>query len=359
MSEEHYRTLGISPDASRAEIEAAYKQRVKETHPDLNDDPNAADEFQRVKEARDALLGSGAGSPAGGAGAGSTAGAPGGPSSTGGGAGGGPTGDAAGRSQSGGGSRHETSTRTEEPTGDRTEGRGRSATGSGSRRSRGSATRGGDGRTGSGETSRTDAAGAESAGGSGRSAAGAAGAGSAGGRGGPDRSGREASAGTASRTRDYPRYRSVIEEPTGGRAAAYDRVVPVRPTPTRPTEGTTRPSAGVAGGLMTFPSVLLRQFLYSWMWAIVGVPLAVLYLYGVRGLYYGSMTTTSGIAILLGAIGVSFVKVRIGVMMSGVATIALAYFALIWHPDPSWLEVAIAFHLVPLYVVTALVAEYA
>jgi hypothetical protein len=52
---DYYAILGIPHDASRSEIEAAYRDRVKETHPDLNDDPDASERFQRVKRAEEVL----------------------------------------------------------------------------------------------------------------------------------------------------------------------------------------------------------------------------------------------------------------------------------------------------------------
>jgi molecular chaperone DnaJ len=55
MGENYYEVLGVDPDASQAEIEDAYRERVKDTHPDLNDDPDAADRFKTVKEAHETL----------------------------------------------------------------------------------------------------------------------------------------------------------------------------------------------------------------------------------------------------------------------------------------------------------------
>ena len=43
-----YRELGLSPEASADEVTAAYRDRVKEVHPDLGGDEDA---FQRVREA--------------------------------------------------------------------------------------------------------------------------------------------------------------------------------------------------------------------------------------------------------------------------------------------------------------------
>ncbi|WP_254823484.1 J domain-containing protein [Haloglomus halophilum] len=53
--EDYYAVLGVSSDASVAAIEAAYRDRVKQTHPDLNDAPNATEQFQRVKRAEEVL----------------------------------------------------------------------------------------------------------------------------------------------------------------------------------------------------------------------------------------------------------------------------------------------------------------
>jgi len=55
MPETFYEVLSVPPDASREEIEAAYRARVKETHPDVSDAPDAEDEFKRVTRARDVL----------------------------------------------------------------------------------------------------------------------------------------------------------------------------------------------------------------------------------------------------------------------------------------------------------------
>ncbi|APW99041.1 molecular chaperone DnaJ [Halobiforma lacisalsi AJ5] len=55
MAETYYDVLEVDPDATPAEIEAAYRERVLETHPDQSDDPDAAEEFQRVAEAESVL----------------------------------------------------------------------------------------------------------------------------------------------------------------------------------------------------------------------------------------------------------------------------------------------------------------
>lgn len=55
MGESYYEVLGVTPDASAEEIERAYRERVLETHPDRNDDPDAADQFKAVSTAADVL----------------------------------------------------------------------------------------------------------------------------------------------------------------------------------------------------------------------------------------------------------------------------------------------------------------
>lgn len=55
MGETYYDVLGVAPEATRDEIEAAYRERVLETHPDHSDDPDAAEQFQRVRTAKSVL----------------------------------------------------------------------------------------------------------------------------------------------------------------------------------------------------------------------------------------------------------------------------------------------------------------
>lgn len=55
MSESYYDVLGVTPDASTDAIERAYRERVLETHPDHNDDPDATAEFTTVTTAADVL----------------------------------------------------------------------------------------------------------------------------------------------------------------------------------------------------------------------------------------------------------------------------------------------------------------
>ncbi len=49
---DHYRILGVSPEAPRGDIQAAYRRRLRETHPDRGGDQNA---FHRVQTAWETL----------------------------------------------------------------------------------------------------------------------------------------------------------------------------------------------------------------------------------------------------------------------------------------------------------------
>lgn len=55
MSETYYDLLGVASDASREEIERAYRERLKDAHPDVSDDDDAAARTRRLIEARDVL----------------------------------------------------------------------------------------------------------------------------------------------------------------------------------------------------------------------------------------------------------------------------------------------------------------
>jgi DnaJ-class molecular chaperone len=56
MAEDLYQTLGISRDASKDDIQKAYRKLARKYHPDLNQDDNKAQEkFKRVQEAYDVL----------------------------------------------------------------------------------------------------------------------------------------------------------------------------------------------------------------------------------------------------------------------------------------------------------------
>jgi hypothetical protein len=55
MAETYYERLGVAPDASEAAVQAAYRTRVKEVHPDVSDDPGAAERTRRLIEAKRVL----------------------------------------------------------------------------------------------------------------------------------------------------------------------------------------------------------------------------------------------------------------------------------------------------------------
>lgn len=55
MSESYYELLGVEPDASREEIEAAYRDTVKQVHPDKSDSSDAEETFMQVQKARAVL----------------------------------------------------------------------------------------------------------------------------------------------------------------------------------------------------------------------------------------------------------------------------------------------------------------
>ena len=49
MSQDHYKILGISENASQDEIKRAYKKLAKEHHPDLNGGDDS--QFKKINEA--------------------------------------------------------------------------------------------------------------------------------------------------------------------------------------------------------------------------------------------------------------------------------------------------------------------
>jgi DnaJ-class molecular chaperone len=56
MAEDYYKTLGVSRDASAADIQKAYRKLARKYHPDLNpDDKSAKTKFQEVQRAFDVL----------------------------------------------------------------------------------------------------------------------------------------------------------------------------------------------------------------------------------------------------------------------------------------------------------------
>lgn len=51
----YYAALGVPEDASAEAIEGAYRERVKEVHPDRSDAPDATEQFRLVQEAKEVL----------------------------------------------------------------------------------------------------------------------------------------------------------------------------------------------------------------------------------------------------------------------------------------------------------------
>ncbi|WP_165171562.1 molecular chaperone DnaJ [Adlercreutzia sp. ZJ242] len=55
MAKDLYEVLGVSRDASEAEIKKAFRHKARELHPDVNKAPNAEDQFKELNEAYDVL----------------------------------------------------------------------------------------------------------------------------------------------------------------------------------------------------------------------------------------------------------------------------------------------------------------
>lgn len=55
MTTTFYDVLGVDPDATTDEIRSAYRERLKESHPDLNEDDDANEATRRIIRARDVL----------------------------------------------------------------------------------------------------------------------------------------------------------------------------------------------------------------------------------------------------------------------------------------------------------------
>lgn len=50
-----YSVLGVRPGATPAQLKAAYRERAKQCHPDVNPSKAAAQEFQALTEVRPTL----------------------------------------------------------------------------------------------------------------------------------------------------------------------------------------------------------------------------------------------------------------------------------------------------------------
>ncbi|MDY6817639.1 MAG: molecular chaperone DnaJ [Halobacteriales archaeon] len=55
MTEDFYEVLGVSRDADEEEIKQAYRQKAREYHPDVSDDPNAEEKFKKAQKAKEVL----------------------------------------------------------------------------------------------------------------------------------------------------------------------------------------------------------------------------------------------------------------------------------------------------------------
>jgi molecular chaperone DnaJ len=52
---DYYAVLGVSPDADQSAIKRAFRARAAELHPDVSDEPDAAERFREVAEAYETL----------------------------------------------------------------------------------------------------------------------------------------------------------------------------------------------------------------------------------------------------------------------------------------------------------------
>ncbi|MBV0900632.1 molecular chaperone DnaJ [Haloarcula salina] len=55
MSQDFYEILGVSRDASEDEIKEAYREKAREYHPDVSDEPDAEEKFKQAKKAKEVL----------------------------------------------------------------------------------------------------------------------------------------------------------------------------------------------------------------------------------------------------------------------------------------------------------------
>ncbi|QZA88996.1 molecular chaperone DnaJ [Salinarchaeum sp. IM2453] len=55
MSKDFYEILGVSSDASEDEIKQAFREKAREYHPDVSDDPDAEEKFKKIQQAKEVL----------------------------------------------------------------------------------------------------------------------------------------------------------------------------------------------------------------------------------------------------------------------------------------------------------------
>ena len=55
MKKDFYETLGVSKNASKDDIKAAYRKAALKYHPDRNKEPNAEEHFKEINEAYEVL----------------------------------------------------------------------------------------------------------------------------------------------------------------------------------------------------------------------------------------------------------------------------------------------------------------
>jgi DnaJ-class molecular chaperone len=55
MTEDHYAALGVTANATLADIKKAFRQKASFYHPDRNDAPDAARRFQAIQKAYEVL----------------------------------------------------------------------------------------------------------------------------------------------------------------------------------------------------------------------------------------------------------------------------------------------------------------
>jgi len=55
MSEDFYSVLGVGRDADEDEIKEAYREKAREYHPDVSDEPDAEEKFKKAKKAKEVL----------------------------------------------------------------------------------------------------------------------------------------------------------------------------------------------------------------------------------------------------------------------------------------------------------------